>query len=468
MHTNEHRLTFPEKMSFALGELPNAMSSILSAFLTMYYTDSIGMAAGAVGTMFFISKIFDGITDLIAGNIVDQTKTKWGKARPWLLWLSVPTGLALALIFFIPAEGSAVTQMIYAFVTYNLYNSVMFTMVGCAKNSLMALMTQNSTDRMSLSKYNTLFGLGAVMVGAAVTFPFINQMGGNILAWKIVFSIYGFITTLGLLFAFFNSHEYVESVESAVYGESRKISFSGKMKYLFTNKYFIFALVINVLVNFAIQINSASQTYFYTYSMNDVNLTTSMNLVSLIPMVLGLLFFAGPCMKFFGKKGSFYIGASGHCIGSVICGIAAASGNTSVLAAGLIIKNLCSGPMSVPVGILVADSIDYGEYLNNRRLEGMGTAAVTFSQKISSGLASGCVGWILALTGYVANTVQDTPAITGINLMFCYMPLIAAAICMIAFRFFYHYDQDEKEVLETLARRKEEKKDNDLSNHHNN
>lgn len=452
--TKEHRLTFPEKLSFALGELPNSMSSILAAFLTMYYTDSIGMAAGAVGTMFFISKLFDGVTDLLAGNIVDQTRTKWGKARPWLLWLCVPTGLSLALIFFIPSKGSASIQLIYAFVTYNLYNSVMFTMVGCAKNCLMALMTQNASDRMSLSKYNTLFGLGAVMVGSAITFPFINKMGGNITAWKIVFSIYGLATTLCLLFAFCNSKEYVESVEQTVSGETKKVPFMEKIKLLFSNKYFIFALIINVLVNFAVQINSASQTFFYTYTMDNVGLTTSMNLVSLIPMILGLLFFAGPCMKYFGKKGSFYIGASGHCLGSVICGISALSGNVTFLAVGLIVKNICSGPMSVPVGILVADSIDYGEFLNNRRLEGTGTAAVTFSQKISSGLASGCVGWILSLTGYIANAPQSDFTIAGINFMFCYMPLIAAALCMIGYRLFYHYDQEEEMVLSALNARK--------------
>ena len=156
----QQRLKFSEKLSFGLGELPNSMVSVLAAFLTMFYTDNVGLAAGAVGTMFFISKLLDGITDLLAGTIVDRTRTKWGKARPWLLWLSVPTGLALALIFFIPTNGSSTMKMIYAFVTYNLYNSILYTMVGCAKNALMPLMTQNAQDRMSLAKYNTIFGMG--------------------------------------------------------------------------------------------------------------------------------------------------------------------------------------------------------------------------------------------------------------------------------------------------------------------
>ena len=100
------KLKLTEKLSYGLADFPEAVNSILAAFLTMFYTDNIGMAAGAVGTMFLISKLFDGITDILAGVLIDKTRTRWGKARPWLLWLSVPTGLAVVLIFFIPQNGS--------------------------------------------------------------------------------------------------------------------------------------------------------------------------------------------------------------------------------------------------------------------------------------------------------------------------------------------------------------------------
>ncbi len=136
-----YQLTFRERLGYGLGELPGAANSILAAFLTMFYTDSVGMAAGVVGTMFFISKLLDGITDLIAGTLVDKTKTKWGKARPWLLWMAIPIGLSLALIFWIPQDGSNMEKLVYAFVTYNLFTSILYTIVGVAKAALMPLMT---------------------------------------------------------------------------------------------------------------------------------------------------------------------------------------------------------------------------------------------------------------------------------------------------------------------------------------
>ena len=86
---DNQKLKFSEKLSYGLADFPEAVNSILAAFLTMFYTDSIGMAAAAVGTMFFISKLFDGITDILAGVMIDKTRTKWGKARPWLLWLGL-------------------------------------------------------------------------------------------------------------------------------------------------------------------------------------------------------------------------------------------------------------------------------------------------------------------------------------------------------------------------------------------
>lgn len=453
---NEERLTYREKFAFAFGELPNAMASILAAFLTMFYTDSIGMSAAAVGTMFFISKLFDGVTDILAGRMVDRTHTKWGKARPWLLWLCVPTGLALALIFFIPADGSPTVQLIYAFVTYNLYTSVLFTIVGCAKNALMALMTQNTDDRVSLSKYNTLFGLGAVMVGSAITFPFIGKMGGNTRAWRIVFIVYGLVVVAGLLFAFANSKEHVKAVESTQDGDVQEMTFGESLKNFFSNKYFIFAMIINVLINFSVQINSASQTYFYVYSMENKSLTTSMNLVTLIPMVISVIVLPSICIRRFGKKKSIYIGATVQIASCIVMALASAAHNVPLLTVAMICKNLAVGPLSIPVGILAADAVDYGEYITNKRIEGMGTAVISFSQKVSSGLAAGCVGWVLGITGYIANQTQTASAVFGINTMFCYMPAAALVIVLVLFKLIYHYDEEEETVLSTLAQRKQE------------
>jgi len=455
----QHKLKFTEKLSYGIADFPEAANSILAAFLTMFYTDSIGMAAGAVGTMFFISKLFDGISDILAGTLIDKTKTRWGKARPWLLWLSVPTGLALALIFFIPVNASSTVQMIYAFLTYNLYTSVMFTIVGIARSALLALMTQDGRDRGSMAAFGMFFGLGATILGCSVTFPLIAKMGMNVSAWRKVFIIYGIIVALGLAGGFAMSKEYVTSVES-VSKEEKSLSFMEEVKLFFTNKYLILALVMTVLVNFVTQIGSSSQTYFYKYSMDDEMLTTTLNLVSILPILFSIVVLVGPCMAKFGKKKCMYIGIFGQLIGSLVKGFAGMVQSVPLLIAGTIISGIVTGLLAVPVSTLFADGIDYGEYETNKRIEGMGSAITSFSQKISSGFAMASVGWILSLTGFVQNTIQTAAVNNGIIAMYAWIPAVVLLIIYLVLKFGYHYDEIAEKVITELQHRKEQAKGN--------
>lgn len=208
-------------------------------------------------------------------------------------------------------------KMIYAFVTYNLFISVLYTIVGVAKNALMPLMTQDGPSRGALARYSLIFGLGGTILGISVTFPFLFALGGDLKAWRTIFIVYGIITTVGLLLSFALTKEHVQSVESAAKKEEN-MSLVESVKNFVQNKYFIFALAMTVFVNFAVQINSGSQTYFYTYVMNDVMLTTSLNMVNLIPTILGIMFLSGLSLKFFGKKKSIYIGATGQILGNIL------------------------------------------------------------------------------------------------------------------------------------------------------
>lgn len=294
------KLKFTEKLGFGLGEVAGCMNSLVAAFLTMFYTDNMAMAAGAVGTMFFISKLFDGITDLIAGTAIDNTRTKWGKARPWLLWGSVPTGLALILIFMMPENLGSTGKLIYAFVTYNFFRSVMYTIVGVAKNSLMPRMTYDGQERGQLAIFSLIFGLGGTILLMSLTFPLMFRFGGGVPGWRIVFGIYGAVTTLALIFAFLLTHEHVGEEADAAAKASKKngIKFTEGLKLFFANKYFLIAAAVTILINFQTNINSSGQVYFYTYNMNDPLLTSSLSMVGLIPTVLSIVLLSGPSLRF--------------------------------------------------------------------------------------------------------------------------------------------------------------------------
>ena len=454
MSEKSQKLKVTEYLGFGLGLLPGAMNSILAAFLTMFYTDCVQMAAGAVGTMFLLSKLLDGISDLIAGSLIDKTKTKWGKARPWLLWFSIPLGISIALIFFVPANGSDLTKLIYAFLTYNLFSSVMYTIVGVAGNAMMPLLTQDGKCRGNLAVLAMLFGLGGTIVGMSVTFPFIGAFGGDITAWRIVFIIYGVIATVSLLGSFLLVREHVVAVEDVNNSKKEKITFKEGLSLFVANKYFRFAMFAILLLNLGLNLNSGSQTYFYTYAMNDSMLVTKLNLLSLVPTIFSIMALAPISLRLFGKKNSVFIGASGQIISYLIRGLAVSSGSFILIAVGTVIGGLFTGPLSVPINVLTADAVDYGEYISNRRIEGIGSAIVSFSQKVTAGLAAAIVGWVLQFTGYVANEVQQSKTIIGITSLFAWVPMIILAVIMLGYGLWYRYDIEEEEVIAELNRRK--------------
>lgn len=451
----EGSLKLVERLAFGVGALPEVANSIVAAFLTMYYTDNIGLAAGMVGTMFFISKLFDGISDLLAGTLIDRTKTKWGKARPWLLWLSVPTGLALALIFFIPQNGSPTMQLIYAFVTYNLYTTVMFTITGIARNALMPLMTQDMRERNLLSTFGMFFVVGGIAAGCSFTFPLIFALGGDTRAWRLLFSIYGVIVTLGLLFSFFFSREYVTSVESSQKEQAEKISFSEGVKLFVKNKYLLFALGMTFLMQLYQQIPTGAGTYFFTYTMNDPMLMGTVGMVNLVATIIGIGVIAGIGLSKFGKRKCFYIGAGMQLVSMLLRGLSGIMVSAPILYISGILSGLFMGLMSVPAATLVADGIDYGEYIQNKRIEGIGSSISSFSSKIGAGLGAAMTGWALALTGFVANQTQNMATNMGIISLYSFAPAVIAVLMMILFKTCYHYDEIADDVIRELNSRKQ-------------
>ena len=345
-------------------------------------------------------------------------------------------------------------QMIYAFVTYNLFTSIMFTIVGIARSSLLALMTQDMKERGSMAAFGMFFGLGSTILGMSLTFPLIFRFGGNVTAWRIVFCIYGAVTMLGLLYGFFFSKEYVTSVAEATQTKE-KLSFGEEVKLFFTNRYLIIALVMTVLVNFVTQIGQASQTYFYTYSMGDPMLTTSLNLVSIVPILLGIVVLVGPCLAKFGKRNCMYIGIFGQLIGNLIRGFAGVTQSVPLLIVGTVVSGIVTGLLAVPVSTLFADGIDYGEWKTNKRIEGMGSAITSFSQKISSGLALASVGWVLGLTGYVANEAISAKTNSGIITLYSWLPAIILVVIFLILKFVYKYDKIADQVISDLESRKQ-------------
>lgn len=450
MSKEQDKVGFISNLAYGLGGVSEVVSMLLGAFLMMFYTDKIGMSASLVGTMFLVSKVFDGITDMLAGILIDKTKSKWGKARPWLLWLSIPSGISIALIFLVPQKGAAI-QIIYAFLTYNLFTSIFYTITGVAKNSLMALMTKNPMERGKMGIFSMFVGIGGAVIGYTVTIPFIMKLGGDTRAWVIVFGLYGALTSFCLLFSFLFTKETVVAIKfnNDNTDAEKNISFMEGVKLFVKNKYFIISMCVTIPVTLGVQLNTGSQMYFFTYAMENPMLMSSLSALSLIPTIGSIIFLAGPSLKYFGKKKSMYLGASIAIVSYIIRGLSFNLHSELILTIGTILGGIAVGPLSVPVMTLAADAVDFGEYLTGKRIEGIGNSLVTFSQKISIGLSSAAIGWVLSLTGYVANNPNQSELTkNALTWLFAYGPALSTLIVIIVLKLFYNYEKDYAEIYE--------------------
>ena len=192
---NERRyLKWYNKIGYGSGDIAgNVVYAFLSTFMMFYLTDTVGMDMGIVGTLMALSKLFDGITDLFFGTIIDKTHTKMGKARPWMIYGYIGCAVMIAAIFMVPESWGEKAQYAYFFVSYTLLNAVFYTANNIAYASLTALITKNSSERVQLGSIRFMFAFGTSMIIQAVTLDIVQYFGGGAEGWKMVAIIYAVI-----------------------------------------------------------------------------------------------------------------------------------------------------------------------------------------------------------------------------------------------------------------------------------
>ena len=187
-------LKWYNKVGYGSGDVAgNVVYALLTSFVMIYLTDTIGMNAGIVGTLIAVSKIFDGITDVFFGTLIDKTHTKLGKARPWMLYGFIGCAVTLVGVFAIPVSMGSFAQYAWFFISYTLLNSVFYTANNIAYSALTALVTKNSKERVQMGSYRFIFAFATSLLIQSVTFKFVDMMGGGANGWRTVAIIYAVI-----------------------------------------------------------------------------------------------------------------------------------------------------------------------------------------------------------------------------------------------------------------------------------
>ena len=441
-----------ERLAYGCGDFGcNIIYTAMSAFLLFYYTDYAGVSAMAVGTIMMISRVFDGISDIIMGVIVDRTHSRFGKARPWILRMCIPFAISGILMFSVPASWSSTPKLVYVFITYNLVSTVIYTAINVPYSALNALMTQDPYERSVLSIFRNLLATAGTLTINTFTLPLVEYFGNNASAWTKTFVVFGFVSIAAFLCTFFGTKERVRANEAGEQKVEENVPFVTGIKALFQNKYWIMMTGMLALFFLMYSVNGGATVYYAKDILGDKNLVSTINGIFNIVQILGI-FFIAMLVKKFGKRNVFSLGLILDIIGMLVLNFL--GGFMPVIVVSSVIRGIGNACGGATMWAMVSDTIDYGEWKTGYRTEGLVNSACSFGYKIGNGIGSALLGVILEVGGYVGNAAAQTAsALTSIRICFVWIP-IAVYACGLIIMKFYHLDKEFDGILADLKARK--------------
>lgn len=424
MKTSE-RVPLWRKILYGLGTGGgNIFSQIAAAFLLSYYTDTALMGAAAVGTMFVICRVFDGVSDLLMGALVDKTNTKWGKARPWLILSGPLTFIGIVLLMHVPASFGDGGKLIYAYATYIFMNVIVYTIFGIANTALLPLMTRDPKDSTMLATFsavgNSIIGL---IAGSAIT-PLVLALGWH---WSSI--ILGLFAGVLVLISGLVNTEDASGSAIAEGHQGPKPSLKEQFPAVLKNRYFWLLLLIGA---FSLLMNAnaiAAQIYYCGTVLGDPMLMSVLITAGQLPGIFILLLMPAISNKW-SKQGFLLLGSVLLIAGFVITGLSGS--NLTGVIVGTVIRSLGATPLLSAVFALVPDCVEYGYWKYGVRSEGLISSAQSIGSKIGMGFGSGICAWILAGAGYDPTAmVQSDSVISAIKFDYTYMGAIFGVVILV-------------------------------------
>lgn len=439
--------SFREKIAFAVGDGGcNFVWTTIGSFLTLYYTDSVGISAAVVGTIMLLTRLLDGISDLGMGAIIDRTHTRWGKARPWVLWSAIPMGVGLVLLFCVPDSLSSNGKIAYAAVTYTVMAAVIYTACNLAYNTLLSLVAPDPADRVTMSSIRFFCTMGVVLIINYNTTKLVEKFG-----WTGMAVIFGAIAIVLLLITSLFTKERTIAETKKETAPAAKASVMHSFKVLFKNKYFIFVTLIFVINYTALGINNGLRIYYARDVLGSAALMGTLTLCFILPKMIGNLLYP-QISRMFGKWKSLVIGYILEMAGVGIMMLLPASFAGTVT--GLVLLGIGGIPHTAGLFALVADVVDYGEWKTGERIDGLTYSATSFGMKVGTGLGSAVVGWGLAWGGYNGMLEAQTQAtVNSIKLLYSAVPFALFAVGLIIM-FFTNIDKIYPQIQKDLEARR--------------
>lgn len=441
------------------------LNAVLATYLNVYYTDVLkltGVWGGAFLVIFpIISKIVDAITNVAMGYIIDRTRTKEGKARPWLL-LSAPLLAVTGILLFTVPSGSETVQIIWVMVSYNLFYSFAYTIFNMSHNLMVPLSTRDTTQRGSLSVFNQIATIMMSGILVALVFPMVIMpvIGADKSKWIVLMSVLSILALPLTLLEYFFTKERVTLENQGT--EEAAIPFRAQLKAIFTDRYMLIIYAYFLIYTFGTSIKNLSLVYFCNYVLGTYNDGITQTLISVIggiPMGIGI-FAVWPLAKEFGKRNVTLVGFILYAIGSAVCWLFPT--NMVIMLVGQFIKNIGGLPCSYVFMALFADVLDHVEWRSGIRCDGIAMSVYNIIAVAMVGICTGIFNGMLSQSEYVAPSVvggvtvaaeQSAAVKSAITFGFVGLEVITGIILAVLLVFLNVEKNIDKEQAEIKARR---------------
>ncbi len=453
MNASTTKLSLKEKIGYSLGDTASHFVwDMVGFWILIFYTDTFGISAAAAGTIMLIARFWDMASDPIMGIIADRTKTKWGKFRPYILWMALPYSILAVLAFSTPDFGNT-GKVVYAGVTYILLMTV-FTAINLPYSSLGAVMTSDSYERAGLNSYRFIFAfVGQFIVsGTALSLALYFGKGDSAKGYQYTLILFSIISFILFMITFKTTRERVQPPKKQK--ESLKEDFFN----LFKNKPWVILFFVGIISFIMFAMQNLSIAYYFKYYIGKEESVQLFNVIGTVALIVAIPF-SKPLAKRFGKRTVFL--ASSLLSGFFFILLYLPGVNDIYMIYGFnILAKMAYAPAVPLLWTMLADTADYSEWKTGRRATGLTFSAATFAQKAGWGIGGALAGWMLAIFKFTPNVEQTETAITGIKLMISVFPGILYMSCAILL-FFYSIDHKTCVIMQAdlEARRMTEEND---------
>ncbi len=440
------RLPLKGRVSYGMLDMAGQLTCFVSAYFMYYLTDVAGIAALAAGTLMFLTRIVDFIDAPAWGVIIDHTHSKYGKCRPWFLWLPIPYAIICAFIFLTPDIGEG-NLLIYISIFYILYNLI-FTGLNTPLTAILPLLSKSPKERILLNSYRMVGSNLGTMLMNATALPLVAFLGaGND---KKGFFLTAAIFGIAAIFMQFYSFANLKEVGTDTPKKEKKMPLKESFKAVKGNWPWLIIITANILFWIAMICRNVSSIYYFSYNLGHKDLIPFLNTIGSVG-ILSIIALPFIC-RHMKKCNAWMMGLFAVIAGQAVMYFAGA--NLPILITGWTISNLgISMGCALPFAML-GSVVDFGEWKTGVRSAGFLTAVgSSFCVKAGCGIGAAIPGAILAYFGYVANAEQSAESLAGISFAFIWLPVILFVIALIPLLFYRKYESMEDKIRKELDER---------------